>query len=73
MLTQLFDILVSRHRELEVAKGVDPMLVVRECQQIHSMCIFELVRQVSVQCLERGLLLRRLWEYVPHIGAARPP
>ncbi len=64
MLTKLFDNLVARHRELEASNTLDPMLLVRECQQIHSMCIFELVRQVSVQCLERGLLLRRLWEYV---------
>jgi hypothetical protein len=26
--------------------------------------MFELVRQVAVQCVERGVLLKRVWEYV---------
>ena len=43
---------------------MEPRELVRESQRIHSVCLFELVRQVSVQCIERGLLLKRVWEYV---------
>ena len=39
--------------------------LIAESQRIHALCMFEVVRQVSVHCVERGVLLKRVWEYVP--------
>ena len=31
-------------------------------EDVHSRCFYELTRQVSVHCRERGLLLKGIWE-----------
>ena len=62
LLAQLFDSLISRFEG--VALRAEPRHVIREAQRIHSVAMFELVRQVAVQCVERGVLLKRVWEYV---------
>ncbi len=49
--------------KFEAVKGsMEPRLLLRESQRIHSTCLFELVRQVSAHCIERGVLLKRVWE-----------
>lgn len=59
MLTELLDRLLG-----EVDSSRDPRDIVAETQRIHSIALYEIVRQVSVQCLERGALLKRIWECV---------
>ncbi len=63
MLTQLLDVMLERYQAMKESMG--PRHLVRESQRIHSICLFEVVRQVSVHCIERGVLLKRVWEYVP--------
>lgn len=60
MLSELLDRLMAG---FEAHKGtMPPRELIKESQKIHSMCMFELVRQVTVQCGERGVLLKRIWE-----------
>ena len=60
LLAQLFDSLICRFHG--VASDGEPRLLIRESQRIHSVAMFELVRQVAVQYVERGVLLKRVWE-----------
>lgn len=71
LLTQLFDKLLANLKD--VSKTLPPRELVSESKKIHSMCLFELVRQVSVHCHERGVLLKRVWEYVLAAVPVVPP
>eukprot|EP00753_Platysulcus_tardus_P015980 PLAT5360.1.p1 GENE.PLAT5360.1~~PLAT5360.1.p1 ORF type:complete len:1329 (+),score=498.64 PLAT5360.1:509-3988(+) len=46
----------------EAEKMEDPAQALLRAQQIYSTCFHELVRQVSLQCVERGQLLARVWK-----------
>ncbi|EAR84955.2 hypothetical protein TTHERM_00585130 (macronuclear) [Tetrahymena thermophila SB210] len=43
-------------------KQLDGSSLFQTLQQIFCACLNELIRQVSLQCLERGSLIRRVWE-----------
>ncbi|KAL4438322.1 hypothetical protein ABPG74_009745 [Tetrahymena malaccensis] len=43
-------------------KQLDGTSLFQTLQQIFCACLNELIRQVSLQCLERGSLIRRVWE-----------
>lgn len=60
MLSQLLDGMLERYQAMKYTMG--PRHLIRESQRIHSVCMFEVVRQVSVHCIERGVLLKRVWE-----------
>ncbi len=38
-----------------------PRDVVLQARLIYSTCFFEVLRQVSVQCIERGTVLKKIW------------
>ena len=62
MLMELLDRLLSAYDEMK--PHMNPRDLIKESQKIHSVCMFEVVRQVSVGCVERGVLLKRIWEWV---------
>jgi hypothetical protein len=62
LLTELLDKLMLRMRGAREAGKLGPRDLIRQSQKIHSTCMFEIVRQVSVHCIERGVLLKRVWE-----------
>jgi hypothetical protein len=39
-----------------------PRSVVQDAQKVYSMCFHEVVRQVSVHCVERGHLIMKIWQ-----------
>jgi hypothetical protein len=41
-----------------------PLAVLNESHRIHNVVMFEVVRQVSAHCAERGSLLLGVWQYV---------
>ncbi|KAK3263855.1 hypothetical protein CYMTET_27368 [Cymbomonas tetramitiformis] len=50
----------QKHRNTE-GNSVEMLEAVREAMEIYRCVVQELTRQVSVQCMERGLLLKDLW------------
>lgn len=42
-------------------EGIGDVEKVRRAQIIYTACFKEVVRQVSVQCIERGVLIQRIW------------
>jgi len=54
LATALFNTSVSMTTE-------DILRVIREAQRVYSIALHEIVRQVSVHCVERGQLLAKVW------------
>jgi len=46
---------------LDIDASTSVMDIVQQAQAVHSACFHELVRQVTVQCAERGELMVRVW------------
>jgi Axonemal dynein light chain len=69
VLTQMLgDALASMLEELESKKlKLTSLDAVKSAQNIYSSCFFEILRQVSVQCIERGNVLKAVWQCVPFI------
>eukprot|EP00002_Diphylleia_rotans_P034633 TRINITY_DN7469_c0_g1_i1.p1 TRINITY_DN7469_c0_g1~~TRINITY_DN7469_c0_g1_i1.p1 ORF type:complete len:1543 (+),score=349.36 TRINITY_DN7469_c0_g1_i1:110-4738(+) len=57
MLERWMDCMVER----VITKGADINLVARETHLLYTICLNEIVRQVSVQCVERGQLIGKIW------------
>ncbi len=63
LLTRVVDGMLAKVEGYKAQKTpVSLLQIVGDSQQIHSVCLFEIVRQVTSQCAERGALLKRLWE-----------
>lgn len=46
------------------AQGMSALEAVAAAKEIHSNCFLEILRQVSVQCIERGNVLKAVWRCV---------
>eukprot|EP01105_Mastigella_eilhardi_P022176 TRINITY_DN5447_c0_g1_i1.p1 TRINITY_DN5447_c0_g1~~TRINITY_DN5447_c0_g1_i1.p1 ORF type:complete len:820 (-),score=235.45 TRINITY_DN5447_c0_g1_i1:84-2522(-) len=58
----LLDEWLTETLEENQKKNLGPIDMVKEAQQLYSICIHEVIRQVYVQCMERGQLLEKIWK-----------
>lgn len=67
MLERWLDTMVA---QIEADAQADPVALLTNVQEVYSICFFELVRQASVDCVERGRLLAKVWQaYVSLFGS----
>ncbi|PRP81719.1 hypothetical protein PROFUN_10819 [Planoprotostelium fungivorum] len=57
----LLDNWLNQQLQENVEKNPDPLESVKEAQNLYSVCFHEIIRQVWVNCAERGQLMEKIW------------
>ncbi|CAD8105512.1 unnamed protein product [Paramecium sonneborni] len=60
-LQQWFDFMISKVKQSVLLQNCNTQIIAEEIALIYSSCLKEIIRQVSLECKERGCLLEKVW------------